>query len=109
MVSRKDDETCHRICMVQVQLGSELVIKCIHILPSSSSVSHSTLPFCAYGNWDFKFWDYFRLVARCVVHACACRSYTMSSAHIIGPKSQQWSVDTRAAWQYDVYNILVCF
>ncbi len=35
--------------------------------------------------------DYFPLVARCIVHACASHSYIMSSAQIIDPKSQWWS------------------
>ncbi len=43
-------------------------------------------------DWNFQFMDYFQLVARCIVHACARRSrYTMRSAHIIGPKWQWWS------------------
>ncbi len=58
---------------------------------SSSSVSHSMLLFFASGYWHFWFRDYFRLVARCIVHACARRSYTINSAHIICPKSQWWN------------------
>ncbi len=65
---------------------------------SSSSVTHSMLPFFASWILDFHLQDYFRLVARCIVHACARCSYTMSSAHIIGPKLQHG--DTLAAWQY---------
>ncbi len=53
--------------------------------------STSTLPFFASGGWNFRFWYYFRLVARCIVHACVRRSYTMNSAYRIGPKWQQWS------------------
>ncbi len=45
---------------------------------------------CLWG-WTFQFKNYFRLVARCIAHACARRSYTMSSAHIIGPKWQRCS------------------
>ncbi len=41
------------------------------ILPSSLSVTHSMLPFFAFGGWDFWFQDYFRLVARWIVHTCA--------------------------------------
>ncbi len=37
----------------------------------------------AYGAWDFQFRDYFLLVARCIVHACARRSYTMSSYYTV--------------------------
>ncbi len=60
-----------------------------------SSVNHSMLPFIASGAVDFRFRDYFQLV----VHTCAWRSYIMSSAHIIGPKSQHGVDDTGAAWQ----------
>ncbi len=53
------------------------------------------------GGLDFQFRDYFYLVTRCIVHfrlvACAWRSYTMSLAHIIRPKSQHGGVDTQAA------------
>ncbi len=51
-------------------------------------VSQFTLPFFASGGWNFRFQDYFRLIARCIIHACARPSYTMSSARIIGPKWQ---------------------
>ncbi len=50
-----------------------------------------SLPRGGVGAGNFQFWHYFRLVARCIVHACARHSYTMSSAHIIGPKWQWWS------------------
>ncbi len=59
-----------------------------------------TLLVVEFGALDFQFRDYFHLVARCVVQACAWRSYTMSSAHIIQPKLQCGVGDTQAAWQY---------
>ncbi len=65
---------------------------------SPSNVTYSTLPVFASGGLDFQFWDYFQLVARCIVHACAC--YTMSRAHIIQPIAA-WSVwhwSCLAAW-----------
>ncbi len=49
---------------------------------SSSSVSHCMLMFFASGTLDFWFLDYFQLVARCIVHAYAWRSYTISSYNI---------------------------
>ncbi len=65
-------------------------IRSTGILPSSLSVSRSTLLSFASGGWDFCFCDYFWLVARFIVQECVSRSYTMISAHIKGPKLQQW-------------------
>ncbi len=62
---------------------------------------HSTLPFFASVSWIFRFLDYFQLVARCIVHTCARRSYIMSSAHIIGPKWQCYSGRHSSCWQYE--------
>ncbi len=64
---------------------------------SSSSVNHSSLPFFASGGLDFRFWDYFQLIAKCIAHACAWHSDIMSSINIIWPKSQWGVVDTQAA------------
>ncbi len=69
---------------------------------------HSSLPFFASGGWNFLFWDYFRLVTRYIVHTCARCSYTMSSAHIIGPKWQRWSgwhLSCLAVWD----NFQLCY
>ncbi len=45
---------------------------------------------CLWGLY-FQFQDYFRLVARCIVHTCAWRRYTMSPAHIIRPnRIMEW-------------------
>ncbi len=63
---------------------------------SSSSVTHSTTLFFASMGLDFLFRDYFRLVTRCIVHACAWSNHTMSPAHIIGPKRQCGVGDIRA-------------
>ncbi len=46
---------------------------------------------CLWGGCNLHFLNYFRFIARCIVHACARCSYPMSSAHIIRPKWQQWS------------------
>ncbi len=62
------------------------------------------LPFFASEGWNFRFRDYFWLVARCTVHACARYSYTLSSAHIKGPKWLHGVGDTQAAGQYDGYS-----
>ncbi len=51
--------------------------------------SHSTLPFFASGVLDFRFQDYFWLVARCIAHAWAWHTYPMSWAHIIESKWQR--------------------
>ncbi len=64
---------------------------------SNLSVTHTMLPFFASGGLDFRFWDYFQLVARCIVHACAWRCNTMSPIHIICPKSQHGMGNTQAA------------
>ncbi len=56
---------------------------------SSSSVTHVTLPFFTSGDLHFRFRDYFRLIARCIVHTCAWRRYTISPAHLIRPKWQR--------------------
>ncbi len=64
---------------------------------NSSSATHSTLPFFASVGLDFRFLDYFQMVARCIVQACARRSYTMSPAHIIRPKWQHGVGDARPA------------
>ncbi len=63
---------------------------------SSSGVTYSTLPFFASGGRDFRFLDYFRLVARYIVHACLWRSYTMSLAKITA-----WSGWYSSCSQYD--------
>ncbi len=45
----------------------------------------SSTPHCLFASCIFGFW----LVARCIVHACVWRNYTISSAHIIGLKLQR--------------------
>ncbi len=67
-----------------------LILSLRHTAGSSSVHTLHAAILCLWG-WKFRFWDYFQLVARCIVQACAGRSYTMSSAHIIVPKWQQWS------------------
>ncbi len=66
--------------------------------------SHSNLPFFASRGWNFQFRDYFWLVVRCIVHACARHSYTMSSPHIIGSKWQRWS-----GWHSELLGSMYCF
>ncbi len=59
----------------------------------------SLTPCChsfASGSLDFWLRDYFWLGARCIVHSCAWRNYTISLDHIIWPKSQPGVVDTPA-------------
>ncbi len=61
---------------------------------------HSTLPLFASGGLDFRFLDYFRLVARCIAHTCAWRTYIMTWAHIIWPKWQRGvgTLELLAVW-----------
>ncbi len=75
---------------------STLMLNWLHTV-SSSSVNHSSLLFFAFGGLYLWFLDYFGLVAKCITHACAWRSYTMSPAHIIQPTSQHFVGDTWAA------------
>ncbi len=60
-----------------------------HHTANSLSIRHSSLPFLAFGDLNFQFWDYFRLVGWCIVHSHAQHSHIISPAHIIQPKLQQ--------------------
>ncbi len=83
-------------CLLQ-EIGPCLITQCIHLRSTfeysiqdganSGTESilycqqlefpHSPLQFFASGGWNFRFRDYFQLVARCGVHACARCSYTI--------------------------------
>ncbi len=58
-----------------------------------------TAVICLWGQ-NLWFWNYFRLVAICIVYVYAWFSYTMSSAHIIWPKWQCGADDTSVIYLY---------
>ncbi len=69
------------------------------ILPAARvSPLHAAI-LCLWG-LDFQFLNYFRLVAKCIVHTCAWRNYPMSWAHIIRPKWQRGveTLEVLAVW-----------